>query len=81
MPAVLQQHLQPIAYQRRGILRDLEIDIWLPLALLREELLHGVGDADRILVLGLLTMVLAWRLPAWTGAVRLVRWSRDRGSS
>ncbi len=29
-----------------------------------------------MLVLGLGTMIVAWRLPAWTAALRLGRWSK-----
>jgi serine/threonine protein kinase len=32
-----------------------------------------------VLVLGIATMVLAWRLPAWTAALKLGRWSRGKG--
>ena len=37
-----------------------------------------IALAAAMLVLGILTMVLAWKLPEWVGRLRLDRWSRDR---
>ena len=53
-------------------------------AFVRVKMELGIGADDNasialmasMLALGLVTMIVAWRLPAWTAALRLGHWSR-----